>query len=60
MAPRKPKRREPDELGLQFDITQEIEPELVDEQVRGSEPTLSQVDFEDITVALPPNPKPKS
>ena len=39
---------------LPFDVTQEIDPSLADELRRTSEPTLTQTDFEDITVVLPP------
>lgn len=38
---------------LPFDVTQEIDPALADQLLRSSEPTLTQVDFEDITVVLP-------
>jgi hypothetical protein len=44
---------------LPFDVTQEIEPSLVDEILRHGEPTLTQAEFDDITVVLPQKkPKP--
>ena len=42
---------------LPFDVTQEIDPALADELRRTTEPTLTQVDFDDITVVLPEKPK---
>jgi hypothetical protein len=58
MAPNKP-RRERNEPPLPFDVTQEIDPALVDDVRRGNEPTLTQTDFDDITLVLPENRKPK-
>ena len=48
---RRPRKRE--EPALPFDVTQEIDPALADELRRSSEPTLTQGDFDDITVVLP-------
>jgi hypothetical protein len=59
MASRKSRRNDRDESTLPFDVTQEIDPSLADQLRRTSEPTLTQGDFEDITVVLPPKPKPK-
>ena len=56
----RPKKRRPDdseEDALPFDVTQEIDANLVDEMLRNGEPTLTQVDFDDITVVLPQKPK---
>ena len=47
------------ESTLPFDETQEIDPALADELRRVSEPTLTQTDFDDITLVLPERPKPK-
>jgi hypothetical protein len=58
MAPKKPRREDRFESTLAFDATQEIDPGLVDD-VRRSEPTLTQLDFVDIAVALPEKVKPR-
>ena len=57
MGSKKPEQRS--EPALPFDVTQEIDPALVDELRRGNEPTLTQTDFEEITLVLPENRKPK-
>jgi hypothetical protein len=57
MVPKKPHPETRNESTLPFDITQEIDPALVDEVLRRGEPTLTQVDFDDITVVLPENGK---
>jgi hypothetical protein len=59
MRPKKLSPADADAATLPFDVTQEIEPALVDEMPRHSEPTLTQVDFDDITVVLPQK-KPKA
>ena len=38
---------------LPFDVTQEIDPALVEDLRPAAEPTLTQTDFEDITLVLP-------
>jgi len=43
---------------LPFDVTQEIDPALVEEVRQTGEATLTQTDFDDITVLLPEKPKP--
>ena len=48
------------ESHLPFDVTQEIDPALADQLRRTGEPTLTQGDFDDITVVLPQKPKPRS
>jgi hypothetical protein len=56
-----PKNRRPENRSsapLPFDVTQEIDPALVDEVRRTGEATLTQTDFEDITLVLPEKPKP--
>jgi len=59
MTAKKSPRNDRDESSLAFDVTQEIDPSLA-EQLRGtSEATLTQVDFEEITLVLPPKPKPR-
>ena len=60
MAPRKPRREKRDDPMLAFDVTQEIDPLLADSLRRTSETTLTQVDFDDITIELPRGPKPRS
>lgn len=46
-------------LSLPFDVTQEIDPALVEDLRPAIEPTLTQADFEDITLVLPEKRKPK-
>jgi hypothetical protein len=53
MPNRKPRRDQRDDSTLQFDVTQEIDPALAEQLLRSSEPTLTQIDFEDITIVLP-------
>ena len=38
---------------LPFDVTQEIDPALVENLRPAAEPTLTQLDFEEITLVLP-------
>jgi hypothetical protein len=59
MASRKTRRGEPADSALPFDVTQEIDPSLAEQSLRSNEPTLTQTDFEDITLVLPQKPKPK-
>jgi hypothetical protein len=57
-----PKKASPENRGgapLPFDVTQEIDPALVDDLRRTSEATLTQTDFDDITVVLPERIKPR-
>jgi hypothetical protein len=56
MAPKTP-RREHSDSSLPFDVTQEIDPALVEDVRR--EPTLTEADFDDITLVLPEHRKPK-
>jgi hypothetical protein len=60
MPSRKSRRSDRAEPALPFDVTQEIDPSLAEQLRRTSEPTLTQTDFEDITLVLPPKPKPRS
>lgn len=53
MVPKKPRRDSRDEWALPFDVTQDIDPALADELRHGHEPTLTQADFDDITIVLP-------
>jgi len=48
---RRGQREEPPPLP--FDVTQDIDPELTDSLRRHNEPTLTQIDFDDIDVELP-------
>jgi hypothetical protein len=59
MASKKSRRELRNDLPLPFDVTQEIDPALVDEIRRGNEPTLTQTDFDDITLVLPEDRKPQ-
>ena len=59
MPSRKPRRNDREDPALPFDVTQEIDPSLADQLRRSSESTLTQTDFEDITVVLPQKPKPR-
>ena len=58
MRPKKSFPEDVDAAALPFDVTQEIEPSLVDEILRQRDPTLTQADFDDVTVVLPQK-KPK-
>jgi hypothetical protein len=60
MASRKRPSENSKESHLPFDATQEIEPALADQLRRTSEPTLTQTDFDDITVVLPKMPSPRT
>jgi hypothetical protein len=54
-----PKRNGPPkgvEPPLPFDVTQDIDPALVDHLRRPNEPTLTQADFDELTVELPKQP----
>lgn len=57
MAPKKSQL--PLEPALPFDVTQEIDPALVEEleSDRSIEPTLTQADFEGVTLVLPEKPR---
>jgi hypothetical protein len=57
MAPNTPRERS--DPPLPFDVTQEIDPALVEAVRLGNEPTLTQADFDDITLVLPEHRKPK-
>ena len=61
MASKKsPQRGTRDESpALPFDVTQEIDPALVDDLRAGGEATLTQVDFDAVTLVLPEKRKPK-
>jgi hypothetical protein len=60
MTPKKPRRENRDESSpLPFDVTQEIDPALVDDLRPGQEPTLTQTDFDEITLVLPEKRKTK-
>ena len=52
MSSRKSRFDDSNESHLPFDATQEIDTALADQLRRTTEPTLTQVDFEDITVVL--------
>jgi hypothetical protein len=46
-------------IPLPFDVTQEIDPALVEDLRAGGEPTLTQTDFDEITLVLPEKRQPK-
>ena len=58
MASRKRRFENSNESHLPVDATQEIDPALADQLRRTSEPTLTQTDFDDITIVLPKKPTP--
>lgn len=58
MVPKKPRRDTRSEPTLPFDVTQDIDPALAEEARRGFEATLTQTDFDDITVVAPDKRKP--
>ena len=58
MAPKK-SRRDARESALPFDVTQDIDPALAEDLRRSGEPTLTQTDFDDITLVLPESRKPR-
>ncbi len=45
---------------LEFDVTQQIDPALADLLRSNTEPTLTQVNFDDIEIAPSPPPQPIS
>jgi hypothetical protein len=59
MAPTKTRRDGRSEAALPFDVTQDIDPALAEDLRRLSEPTLTQTDFDDITLVLPESRKPR-
>ena len=59
MAPKKSRRDGRSESTLPFDVTQDIDPALAEDLRRLSEPTLTQTDFDDITLVLPESRKPR-
>ncbi|RPI63595.1 MAG: hypothetical protein EHM50_02060 [Lysobacterales bacterium] len=59
MAPKNSPRDKGDGSTLPFDVTQEIDPALADELLHGGEQTLTQTDFDDITLVLPEKQKPR-
>lgn len=58
MLPKKSRPTHGDESTLPFDVTQEIDPDVLDELLGKVEPTLTQADFDSATVVLPPKRKP--
>jgi len=57
-----PKRNRPRDRvdpPLAFDVTQDIDPALVDPLRWTNEPTLTQIDFDELTVELPKPPTPR-
>jgi len=59
MAPKKSRRDGRNEATLPFDVTQDIDPALAEDLRRFSEPTLTQTDFDEITLVLPESRKPR-
>lgn len=60
MARKKTANDEHRNEALPFDVTQEIDPALAEWLHPGGEPTLSQADFADIALELPPTSSRKS
>jgi hypothetical protein len=58
MPPKNPRPENRAGAPLPFDVTQEIDPALVDEARQTGEATLTQTDFDDITILLPEKPRP--
>jgi hypothetical protein len=56
-APKRNRRGDGNDTPLAFDVTQDIDPALVDPLRRTNEPTLTQIDFDELTVELPKPPK---
>jgi hypothetical protein len=59
MGPKRSPRDEGDGATVPFDVTQEIDPALADELRQGGEQTLTQTDFDEITLVLPEKRKPR-
>ena len=59
MTPKRSSRNDSNESTLPFDETQDIDPTLADELRRVNEPTLTQTDFDEITLVLPESRKPR-
>jgi hypothetical protein len=59
MRPKRARRDEGDDPPLPFDVTQEIDPALADDLRDGGEETLTQTDFDDVTLVLPERKKPR-
>lgn len=59
MDPKRSPRKNSDDSALPFDVTQEIDPALADELRHDGEQTLTQTDFDDITLVLPEKHKPR-
>ena len=59
MAPKKSGRDAHKEATLPLDVTQDIDPALVEDLRRLSEQTMTQTDFDDITLVLPESRKPR-
>ena len=58
MLPKRAPGRVTEQAALPFDVTQDIDPALVDEVLNAGDATLTQVDFEEITLVLPEMQKP--
>jgi hypothetical protein len=58
-AKRSPGGNRNESPALPFDVTQEIDPALVEDLRPAGEPTLTQTDFEEITLVLPEKRKPR-
>lgn len=57
MSTKNRRRGKPEDLPpLPFDVTQDIDPTLAESLRGGNEPTLTQIDFDDIDVKLPTPP----
>ena len=59
MPAKKSAHKSSDDSTLPFDVTQEIDPALADEVRNRGEQTLTQTDFDEITLVLPEKRKPR-
>ena len=59
MAAKKLPRYRDESPPLPLDVTQEIDPALVEDMLRSGEATLTQTDFDEITIVLPEDRQPK-
>jgi hypothetical protein len=59
MGPKRSPRDDGTGATLPFDVTQEIDPALADEVRQRGEQTLTQTDFDEITLVLPEKRQPR-
>lgn len=59
MRPKRSRLDQGEAPTLAFDVTQEIDPALADELREVGDQTLTQADFDDVTLVLPDKKKPR-